>query len=50
MKIKKHQKDLPAYEVKRGAAFVLGLGTRVIPDRKKKNSKNACRRAGDFSS
>lgn len=37
------------YEVKRGAAFVLGMGTRVIPDRKKKNSKNACRKAGDFS-
>jgi hypothetical protein len=29
---------------KRGPGFVLGLGTRVIPDQKKKENKNSCRK------
>lgn len=37
------------YAPKRGAAFVLGLGTRVIKDKKKEQSRNACRKTGDFS-
>lgn len=48
-KLRKHSKHIPPYEVKRGAGFVLNLGTKVVPDLKKKNSKNACRKAGDFS-
>lgn len=29
---------------KRGPGFVLGLGTKVIPDRKKRENKNSCRK------
>ena len=29
---------------KRGADFVLNMGTKVIPDRKKKENKNFCRK------
>jgi len=31
------------YSFKRGAGFVLGLGTKVIPDKKKKQNKEFCR-------
>lgn len=30
--------------VKRGAAFVLGLGTKMIPDKKKQTNKKNCRK------
>lgn len=31
------------YKVRRGAKFVIGMGTRVIPDKKKRNNKYKCR-------
>lgn len=46
--MKKFKKAPCAYNPKRGAAYVLGLGTKVVPDKKKEQSKNACRKAGDF--
>jgi hypothetical protein len=32
------------YKVKRGANFVLGLGTKVVPDKKKAKNKKECRK------
>jgi hypothetical protein len=37
-------KKIEQYKFKRGAAFVIGLGTRVVPDKKKKQSKEFCRK------
>ena len=31
------------HNLRRGAAFVLGMGTKVIPDKKKKQNKEFCR-------
>jgi len=36
-------KKIEQYKVKRGAAFVLGMGTRRIEDKKKKANKEFCR-------
>ena len=35
--------ELPQYKVKRGAKFVIGMGTRVVPDKKKQAKRNWCR-------
>jgi hypothetical protein len=35
--------ELPQYKVKRGAKFVIGMGTRVISDKKKQQQKHWCR-------
>lgn len=32
------------HKIKRGAKFVLGLGTKVVPDKKKELNKTSCRK------
>ena len=40
-------KEIKAYNVRRGAKFVLGMGTKVVPDKKKQQNKNFCRKGQD---
>lgn len=42
------KKEIRPYAPKRGAKFVLGMGTKVVPDKKKEQSKKSCRKR-DFS-
>jgi hypothetical protein len=37
-------KNIPQYKVRRGAKFVLGLGTKVVTDKKKKMQREWCRK------
>jgi hypothetical protein len=37
-------KSIPPYKVKRGAAFVLNMGTKCVPDKKKQQNKAHCRK------
>ncbi len=37
-------KDIDLTPTRRGASFVLGLGTKVFKDKKKESNKNACRK------
>lgn len=36
-------KKIKQYSFKRGAVFVLDMGIKVVPDKKKKQNKNFCR-------
>lgn len=36
-------KTIPQYKVRRGHKFVMGLGTKVVPDKKKQEKRNWCR-------
>lgn len=36
-------KSIPEYKVRRGAEFVLGLGTKVVPNKKKEMKRRWCR-------